>query len=111
MIDDKVKLHVGLHRKDPSGGFKFSALSALLELERLQKVQFLDFVPCKLTNQEFAFGVRLHRGHIYPGGGGDTESLLHFRVQGSTIGVILSTVMSSSNMRNGLPATRLRVAG
>lgn len=101
MFDDKVRLHIGLYRKEPSGRFTLAATSAPIELERRQRVEFLDFAPYKLTNKQFAFGVRLTRGFMYPGGGGDTESLRLYRVQGGKIENILSTVMSSSNMRNG----------
>jgi hypothetical protein len=100
-IESKRTLRIGMYRQGPEGSLALAAEADPIEFEDQERVSTLDFAHYRLTESEFAFGIRWYRNFTYAGGGGSNESLTLFRIEGSTIRPILWSLMSSTSMTAG----------
>jgi len=100
-IESKRMLRIGMYRQGSDSTLALVAEAEPIEFEDQEQIQNLDFAPYRLSEREFAFGIRWYRNIPYAGGGGSSESLTLFRVEDSVISPILQTLMSSSSMTAG----------
>jgi len=91
--DDRPALHVAAF--DISGPtIRRLASTGPIQLGRDDTLGSFDFAAYRLTDKEYAFGVRISRNRGYAAGFATLDSALFFRLNGKAIDVVLATVMS-----------------